>query len=155
MYEEELKELGIEDADMLSKLGKFVQSKEDKLRTEKSNEIKTLQAEVEKYKPHEKTEQEIEYESLKAELNGLKFKASLKEKGIDESFADYLKSDIDIDAFSETMKGLQVTTNKKDFVPSGHDKNLGVTKEQFQKMGYTEKARLYSENPELYAQLSK
>lgn len=154
MYEEELKELGIEDADMLSKLGKFVQSKEDKLRTEKSNEIKTLQTEVEKYKPREKTEQEIEYESLKAELKGLKFKASLKEKGVAESLADYLKSDIDIDAFSETMKGLQVATNK-DFVPSGHDKNLGITKEQFQKMGYTEKARLYSEDPELYAQLSK
>ena len=40
-------------------------------------------------------------------------------------------------------------------VPSNHNTNKGITKKDFQKMGYAERAKLYSENPELYKALNK
>jgi hypothetical protein len=135
--------------DCVAQMQKIVQSESDKLRTDYSRQIK----ELEKFKPHEPTEQEIEMQKTQSELNDLKFKLSLKEKGFSDDFAKYLNSDTNLDEFSQLIKGLQA--QQQDYVASNHVANVGVTKEQFGKMTYSERAKLYAENPTLYAELSK
>ena len=68
--------------------------------------------------------------------------------------AKFLKPDADLSAFGELLKGL-VPEQKKDYVAKGHNADSGLTKEQFKQMTYEQKAKLYTENPELYAQMKK
>ena len=136
----------------VSELDKAIQSESDKVRTEYSQKLKVANEELEKLKPHEPTEQEVELQKAKSELNQMKLEKSLISAGIDSSFAQYLKSDIDTDALSESFKGL-VTTKQPDFKPNNRG-GVGVSKEDFKKMNYDEKAKLYQENPTLYTELS-
>ena len=93
---------------------KNVQSHEDKVRTEYSSKLKDAQAEVEKYKPKEKSQAEIELEQLKAELNKTKFEKSLKDIGVDDSLAKYLRNDIDTTEFAEVYKGFKANQSQSD-----------------------------------------
>jgi hypothetical protein len=136
----------------VSEIDKAIQSESDKVRTEYSQKLKVANEELEKLKPHEPTESEVELAKTKSELNQIKLEKSLIAAGIDSNFAKYLKSDIDIDALSESFKGL-VTTKQPNFKPNNRG-GVGVTKEDFRKMGYDEKAKLYNENPTLYTELS-
>lgn len=77
----------------------------------------------------------------------------LKEIGVSDDLAKYLKSDIDLDEFGTFYKGFN--ESRKDYVAKKHIENAGVTKEQFKKMTIAEKTKIYTENPELYAQLRK
>ena len=145
----EIKDLGFELTEEQEKsIEKLIQSKEDSLRTKYTQQIKDL----EQYKPKEKTEQEIEFENAQNELKELKFKLAIKEKGIDENLSKFLKSDIDFDEFSNVFKGFAEL--KQDYIAKNHTANAGLTKEQFNKLGYEEKAKIYSENPTLYAELN-
>lgn len=68
--------------------------------------------------------------------------------------------------FDETLKSLKVSypnnfekTSKKEvdelLLPKGDDKKSTLTKEQFDKMGYKEKMKLYNDDPDTYNQLKK
>ena len=97
---------------------------------------------------------------LEAELNQTKFNNKLKSLGVSDELASYLKSDIDMDKFSKFYDGLKAKTSsnngQENFVPSNNQNNgAGITKEQFHKMSYDEKVKLYTENSELYSQLSQ
>lgn len=142
---EDLKEKYSFTDEQVEELTKVVQSETDKVRTKYTTEIK----ELEKFKPIEKTEEQIELEKAKAELNELKFKTELKSKGINEEFAMLLKTDCDLSNLSTLL------TQSNDYVAKNHSANMGVTKEQFDNMDYSARAKLYSENPQLYAELSK
>lgn len=152
MLEEIIKELGIneEQAQKLNEvITTSIQSETDKVRTQYSKQIK----ELEKYKPVEKSDSEIELENLKKELANTKFKSSLKELGVDDNLSKYIKSDIDVDEFKNFYKGFMPNT-QKDFIPNKTNvTGDAITKEQFSKMNISERTKLYNESPELYNQL--
>ena len=147
-------EIGIEvNEEMFEKLNsgfdKTVQSETDKVRTEYSKKVK----ELEKFKPVEKSAEQIELENLRNELSETKFQKTLKDIGVDDSLARFIKSDIDVEEFGNFYKGFK--QNQQDFVPSLNMGDTSITKEQFKKMGITEKTKLYESNPELYTQLKQ
>ena len=147
-------EIGIEvNEEMFEKLNsavdKTIQSENDKIRTEYSKKVK----ELEKFKPIEQTSEQIELANLKKELADTKFSKSLKDFGVEDSLSKYLKSDIDVEEFGNFYKGFK--QNQQDFVPSLNMSDTSITKEQFKKMGITEKTKLYESNPELYNQLKQ
>ena len=152
MFEELKEELQLND-EVIGKLtevaNKSIQSETDKVRTEYSKKIK----ELEQYKPKEKSAEQIELEQLKSELANTKFQKSLNDIGVSNDMAKYLKSDIDLDEFKTFYEGFNKTN--QDYVAKNHAKDTGMSKEQFKALSYGEKAKLYTENPTLYAQLTK
>lgn len=158
---EELQEKLELNDEQMELVSKFQQSTEDRIRTDYSKQIKTLEDEkselnttIEGLKPIEKTEQELELEQTKNELAQMRFKASLNEIGVNDTLTDYLRQDIDLDAFKSVYEALKPT--EKEFVPTKNQgSNGGITKEDFKKMGIAERTKLYEDSPELYAQLSK
>jgi hypothetical protein len=152
MFEELKEELQLSD-EVIEKLNgvanKAIQSESDKVRTEYSKKVK----ELEQYKPKEKSAEQIELEQLKSELANTKFQKSLNDIGVSNDMAKYLKSDIDIDEFKTFYEGFNKTN--QDYVAKNHAKDTGMSKEQFKALSYGEKAKLYTENPSLYAQLKK
>lgn len=157
--EEIVKELNLND-EQKGTLEKFQQSTEDRIRTTYSEKIKGLEDELAKVKPQELTDDQKKIKELEAELNQTKFNNKLKSLGVSDELASYLKSDIDMDKFSKFYDGLKAKTSsdngQENFVPSQNQNNgAGITKEQFHKMSYDEKVKLYTENSELYSQLSQ
>lgn len=152
MLEELTQELGLNEEQtqkLTEEVTKSIQSETDKVRTEYSKKVK----ELEKFKPVEKTETEIELEKTKKELESIKFQSSLKKLGINDDMVKYIRSDIDVEEFSKFYKGF-TTVTQNDFIPNQHNTgNNGITKEQFKSMGIEERTKLYSENPSLYQQL--
>lgn len=141
-------------------LNKRIQSAEDKLRTKYSAKIKALEKQIEEAKPVEKSEAEKDYEErlakLEAREKAIALNDALSEKGIDKGLAQFLKSDVDVDALSSCIDSLIATRNKQNsFVPTGHKSGETMTKEEFRKLGMDAKERLFAENPELYRSLVK
>ena len=129
---------------------KAIQSAEDKLRTSYSAKIKDLESKL----PTEKTDEEKDYEqrlsALEAKEKKMALQESLANKKLDNSFADYLKDDVDIDKFGTVIDNLVNTRlAQTGFRPSGHTDNVGISKEQWAKMSYSEKQEFYNSNPEL------
>lgn len=159
--EEIVKELNLND-EQKGTLEKFQQSTEDRIRTTYSEKIKGLEDELSKVKPKELTDDQKKIQELEAELNQTKFTNKLKTLGVSDELASYLRTDIDVDKFSKFYDGLKAKTasnnnnGQENFVPTKNQNNgAGITKEQFHKMSYDEKVKLYTENSELYSQLSQ
>ena len=143
-----------------SELDKRIQSAEDKLRTKYSKQIKDLEKQIEEAKPVEKSDAEKDYEArlaaLEAREKAVALNDALTAKGIDKSIAQFLKSDVDVDALSSYIDTLVTTRNKQNsFVPTGHKSGETMTKDEFRRLGMDAKERLYAENPELYRSLVK
>lgn len=162
----ELTELNLSEEQM-AVINKAIQSGADKVRTEYSTKLKTANDELAKYKPAEKSDAE---KSLEERLKALEDKeqelankeksltvaSKLKEKGLPEELATYLNLGDDVDKTIEsvgaTLGSYFLNNGNK---PANHSKNQAVTREQFKKMGYGERAKLASENPALYQALNK
>lgn len=147
-------ELGIEvNEEMFEQLNdaltKEVQSSNDKIRTEYSKKVK----ELETYKPIEKSAEQIELDNLRKELADTKFAKSLKDIGVEDNLAKFIKSDCDITELNTLVKGL--AQSKNDFIPSLNMGDNSITKEQFRQMGISERTKIYESNPELYNQLKQ
>lgn len=147
-------EIGIEiNEDIFEKLNsavdKTIQSENDKIRTEYSKKVR----ELEKFKPIEQTSEQIELANLKKELADTKFSKTLKDIGVDDSLAKFIRSDANVEELGTFIKGFAQA--QKDFIPSLNMSDTSITKEQFKKMGITEKTKLYESNPELYNQLKQ
>lgn len=152
MLEELVQELNLneEQAQKLEQaVTKLNQSETDKVRTEYSKKIKDL----EQYKPVEKSDSEIELETLKKELAKTKFQKSLKDIGVSDNLSKYLRFDIDLNEFKDVYKGL--AQSQSDFIPNKNMGDNSITKKQFKTMTIAEKTKLYTENPELYALLKQ
>lgn len=146
---------------------KAIQAAEDRLRTKYSKEIKTLQDKITELTPAEKTEAERDFEQRLADLERkekeneakakvLSLKATLQTHNLDGDIADYLKTDVDADAFSTVIeKVISARVAASGYKPTGHQNNQPVTKEQFDKMSYDERAELYNRSPELYKRFKK
>ena len=141
-------------------LNKRIQSAEDKLRTKYSAKIKDLEKQIADAKPVEKSEAEKDYEKRLAALEerekAVALNDALTAKGIDKSIAQFLKSDVDVDALSSYIDTLVTTRNKQNsYVPTGHKSGETMTKDEFRRLGMDAKEQLYAENPELYRSLVK
>lgn len=145
---------------------KAIQSAEDRVRGKMSKTIKELQEKVKELTPVEKTQDQIDLENRIAALEQserevadqkrkLDMQEQLAGKGIDKAMVDYIKDDVDVEAFSalvDTIVKSRVKSNG--YVPGDHSSDEKITPEDFKKMNYTEKAALYREHPETYKRLT-
>ena len=163
-------ELNIEGLtqEQIDAVQKLVQSHEDRIRTDYSKKLKDVQTELDKYKPVEKSDAEKALEDRIANLEAKEKEVASKEramtiadklkaKGLPSELAQYLNigEDIDgtLDKVGDTLGNyfLGQVSN-----PTGnHITNKGITKADFAKMSYGERAKLFQENNELYKALSK
>lgn len=142
---------------------KKIQGEADRVRTEYSKKVKELEAKIKELTPIQKTEAEIDFENRLATLEAKEKKMalldSLSANGISHEFADYFKSDVDVEAFSKIYKSVidsevQKKVQANGYVPDGHKSGTSVTKDDFAKMDMTQKEQLFTENPELYKTLT-
>ena len=162
----DIKELNLTDAQR-ALVSKYVQSETDKVRTDYSSKLKTANEELAKYKPKEKSDAEKALEERISALENRekelanKEKAmtianKLKEKGIPAELAQYLNVGDDVDKTIEevgTVFGNYFLEGSNK--PTNHNTYKGITKKDFQKMGYMERTKLFQENPTLYEALNK
>ena len=153
--------------EQLANVQKYVQSHEDRIRTDYSKRLKDANDELAQYKPKEKSDAEKALEERITALDNRekelanKEKAmtianKLKEKELPEGLAQYLSVGDDVDNAIDEVGALFGNyflsgSNK----PSNHTTNKGITKKDFQKMGYMERTKLFQENPTLYEALNK
>lgn len=161
-----IEELNLSE-EQLALVQKYVQSETDKVRTDYSQKLKTANDEIAKLKPVEKSDAEkaleeriTALENREKELankeKAMTIANKLKEKELPEGLAKYLSVGDDMDKTIDEVGALFGNyflsgSNK----PGNHQTNKGVTKEEFKKMSYSERAKLYQENPTLYNALNK
>ena len=162
----ELTEMNLSEEQMAN-VQRLLQSHEDRIRTDYSKKLKDANDELAKYKPVEKSETE---KALEERLSALEAKEKelankekamtiankLKEKELPADLAKYLNVGEDIDTAIDELGAMFGNyfldgSNK----PTNHNTHKGITKKDFAKMSYGERAKLYSENPTLYNALSK
>lgn len=143
---------------------KLVQSETDKVRTKYSQEKKDLESQLAQYKQPEKSEAEKALEArikaledkekeISAKEKSLTIEKKMTEKGIPAELAKYLA--VSDDKQDEAIDALSKFFLNESNVPSGHLSTSGaITKEQFKKMDYGQKAKLYRTNPDLYKLLN-
>lgn len=158
-------ELGL-TPEQLETVNKAIQSETDKVRTDYSTKLKTVNDELAKYKPIEKSdiekaleEKQKELEQKEKELTNKELSYTVKEKlsakGLPSELAKYINVGDDVDATIEELGGtLNNYFLNGTFKPSNHNKSTGITKEQFKKMSYSERVTLLETQPELYKALS-
>lgn len=146
---------------------KLIQSETDRVRTEYSQKLKTVNEELNQYKPKEKSDAEkaleeriTALENREKELankeKAMTIANKLKDKGIPTELAQYLSVGDDVDKTIDEVGALFGNyflngSNK----PSNHTTNKGITKEDFKKMSYIERSKLFQENPQLFEILNK
>ena len=161
-----IEELNLSD-ETKAQVEKLIQSETDRVRTEYSQKLKTVNEELNQYKPKEKSDAEKALEdrisALEAKEKELANKEKamtiankLKEKELPEGLAQYLSVGDDVDKAIDEVGALFGNyflsgSNK----PGNHNTNKGITKKDFQKMGYMERTKLFQENPTLYEALNK
>ena len=153
--------------EQIESVKKFVQSETDKVRTDYSTKLKTANDELSKFKPAEKSDAEKALEERikkieeKEKLLNDKEKQNtisekLKEKGLPIELSSFINIGDDVDSdVDKVVTALGKYFLNSNFKPESHASNKGITKEQFAKMSYLERAKLYEENPELYKMLAK
>lgn len=162
----DIKELGLSE-EQLAMVQKYVQSETDKVRTDYSAKLRIANDELNKYKPIEKSDSEkaleeriTALENREKELanreKAMTVASKLKEKELPEGLAKYLNigDDMDktIDELGAVFGNYFLNGSNK---PGNHNTNKGITKQDFKKMSYSERAKLFQENPTLYQALSK
>ena len=162
----ELKELNLTD-EQVEAVTKYVQSETDKVRTDYSTKLKNANDELAKYKPVQKSESEIALEKRIAELEAkekevtdkersIQISEKLKAKGLPQELAEFISVSDDVDkSINELGEAVGSYFLNSGYKPTGHESNKGLTKQDFAKMSYMERNKLYQEDPELFAQLNK
>jgi hypothetical protein len=152
--------------EQMEQVNKLIQSETDRVRTDYSTRLRTANEELAKYKPQEKSDSEKAFEQRLSALEAkekeiadkersMQIASKLKAKGLPETLAQYLNlgEDVDgaIDKVGASLGNYFLNGSNK---PSNHQTNRGLTREDFRKMSYAERAKLFSENNELYKALS-
>lgn len=118
-----------------------IQADNEKIRTDYALERALLEAKV----------QDVDYVKFKLKEkypDGVK----LDENGKIESINTML-DDLKVQLPNQFTKSDKIVEEKK--LEKTDDKQIGITGEQFDKMNYHERAKLFKENPEQYAELNK
>ena len=139
---------------------KFMKEKFPTLLEEEIKKRDTSNLTPDQMKIKELEEKMAKYEAEKAEALRLETNRSkLKESGLNTDLAKYIKTDDDIDFFKNLINDsvktqIQQKLGKSSYkVPANNDSLNTITKEQFNKMGYKERLKLYNEDKELYTKL--
>ncbi|PJI07665.1 MULTISPECIES: hypothetical protein [Clostridium] len=166
--EEDIKVKTFTEEEVKNLLNAKVQSETDKVRTEYSKKLKTTEDELNKYKPKEKSQAEIELENRLKVLEDKEKEVSKKERllnisdelekqGLPKQLNKYLLEVKDTATEINSLK--EIFNNAKldnSFKPQSHASTKdSITKEQFLKMGYTDRLNLFKSNKDLYDRLSK
>ena len=146
---------------------KAIQAAEDRVRTKYSKTVKDLEKKVAELTPVQKTEAELAIEQRIAELERkeqeadakaktLSLKAALQAHSLDADIADYLKTDVDADAFSAAIeKVVAARLAASGYKPTGHQTNQPITQAEFDKMSYDQKVELYNRDREMWKRLKR
>ena len=114
--------------------------------------------------------EQVQLKELQAQLDAMKAEKEqaellnsnvrkLKDVGLNTDLARFIKEDSDIDFFKNLINDSVKTEVKNKLGHSSYklpavDNNMNtITKEQFNKMGYKERLKLYNEDKELYEKL--
>lgn len=159
-----LEELQGFNEEQMEQIKKVIQGETDRVRTDYVTKIKDL----EKFKPIDKTPQEIALEerlktledrekAIQQQERQSQLQAKLQEKGLDSQLYKYLNVGDDADTFIEEFATvMNKTLLDGSYKPSTHKSNKDViTKEQFSNMGYFERTKLQETNPQLFSKLSE
>lgn len=158
----ELSELGLTE-EQLTQVQKYVQSREDRVRTDYSNKLKDVNNEFSKYKSETEIQLEERIKALELKEQeianrerAMKISSKLNEKGLPSELAKYLNLGEDIDESIEEVGSVVnnyfLNAGNK---PGNHSKQQSITREQFRKMSYMERSQLLDTNPELFKALSR
>ena len=153
-----------------SAVGKAVTNHDEKFKKEKLPKLideavkaKTSEGLTPEQKQLRELQEQLEQmklEKAKAELLEAN-RNKLKGQGLDTSLAKYINSDEDITFFKELINssvqaGIKEKLGNSNYKPVSSTGDVNsITKEQFNKMNYTEKLKLYNTNKELYDELNK
>ena len=153
-----------------SAVGKAVTNHDEKFKKEKLPKLideavkaKTSEGLTPEQKQLRELQEQLEQmklEKAKAELLEAN-RNKLKDHGLDTSLAKYINSDEDITFFKELISnsvqaGIKEKLGNSNYKPPASSGDVNsITKEQFNKMNYTEKLKLYNTNKELYDELNK
>ena len=139
---------------------KFMKEKFPTLLEEEIKKRDTSNLTPDQMKIKELEEKMAKYEAEKAEALRLETNRSkLKESGLNTDLARFIKEDSDIDFFKNLINDsvqaeVKNKLSKSNYKIPAVDNNLStITKEQFNKMGYKERLKLYNEDKELYEKL--
>lgn len=162
-----------------SQLQAKIQSEGDKIRTKYNTEINGYKTKITDYDktieeltakiPVTKTESELKVEqmikeydeekkALAREKMEIQFQKQLKDKGLNEQLQKYVKFEgvEDLETYlTEFADIIGKQANANSYKPSNHTQTTNITKADFSKMNYQERANLYNTNKELYDSLSK
>lgn len=162
----ELNEMNLTEEQMAN-VQKLLQSHEDRIRTDYSKKRKDAETELAKYKPAEKTDSEkaleeriaaleAREEKIAAQERAIEVADKLKEKGLPKELAEFLTVGDDVDvAIEKVSKALGNYFLSGSNKSSTHATNRGVSKQDFKKMSYAERAKFFQENITLYETLTK
>ncbi|MGN2337891.1 hypothetical protein ACTFIN_07155 [Clostridium cagae] len=153
--------------EQLQGVQKIVQSENDKIRTEYSKKIKELEYNVPKKKSPEEIALEQRIKEIEEKEKALQkqeqlsnINKALEEKGLNPQLSKFINMEgvKDIETSLDELFNLVVGESKeKIYKPSDHINsiNSGITREDFNKMGYKERLDLYNTDKDLYDALSK
>ena len=153
-----------------SAVGKAVTNHDEKFKKEKLPKLideavkakasEGLTPEQKQLKELQEQLEQMKLEKAKAELLEAN-RNKLKGQGLDTSLAKYINNDDDIAFFKELIgnsvqAGIKEKLGNSNYKPAASSGDVNsITKEQFNKMNYTEKLKLYNTNKELYDELNK
>ena len=139
---------------------KFMKEKFPTLLEEEIKKRDTSNLTPDQLKIKELEEKMAKYEAEKAESLRLETNRNkLKESGLNTDLARFIKEDSDIDFFKNLINNsvkaeVKNKLGNSSYRPPVVDNNSNtITKEQFNKMGYKERLKLYNEDKELYTKL--
>lgn len=148
-------------------LNKKLQSETDRIRTDYTKKMKTLEDEIVQYKPKDKTPEELAMEQrlkdltdkenlLKKKEKTLTIQDKLTENNLPKELYKYIDAqDVDV-AVGDIKKMLDEFMLNNSYKPTNHqNQKTSITKEDFKRMSYSERVQLSNDNPELFNILNK
>lgn len=151
-------------------LNKKIQSETDRVRTEYSKKIKQMEEELKELRPKEKSQEQLDMEQrikaleqkekeVQAKERLLNINNKLVEKGLPQGLTKFLNVEGLEDVETSLNELKEIFNNNalnNSFKPQKHNSSKeAISKEQFNKMSYMERQKLYETNQELYNKLSK
>lgn len=107
-------------------------------------EVSALMVQMTPSPPPSKSPQEVELDERMTKLLQREKAVNCKSHGIPDELALFLTDDADFEKI-----GLYLKEHQTGYVPTNHKKTEQISKADFQKLSYSQRAKLYAENPEL------
>ena len=150
-----------------SAISKAINTHDEKFKAEKLPKI--IEEELKKRSNEGLSEDQIKLKEMQKQIDDMKAEKKeneriqsnaekLEQAGLDSKLAKYIKEDSDIDFFKQIITNAVDSKVKQKltggaYKPPTSEASGTLTKEQFDKMSYNEKLKLFKENKDLYDKL--